>query len=108
MASLARFDGADKPQWQLSTSSCTLVPRKVTRWTVAFVRVDVAQPGNEDAAFGFSVSVFEDVAGKLTAWLPQDMGDSKGGALVIGDDALAQLVRSAAIAAYRRQMGGER
>jgi hypothetical protein len=108
MTSISRYDGADKPQWQLSASCCTLIPRKVTRWNVALVRVDVGPVGCDDAAFGFNVSVLEDVAGKLTARLPQDAGDSKGGALVIGDDGLAQLVRSAAIAAYRRHVGGDR
>jgi len=108
MTIVSRYNGADNPSWQLSASKCTLIPRKVTQWNVALIRVDVAQPGREDAAFGFNVSVREDVTGKLTAWLPQDTQDSKGGALVIGDDALAQLVRSAAIAAYRRQLGGDR
>ena len=108
MTTVSRYDGADKPQWQISASCCTLIPRKVTRWNVALVRVDVGPVGCDDAAFGFNVSVQEDVAGKLTARLPQDVHDSKGGALVIDDDALAELVRSAAITAYRRQLGGER
>ena len=108
MSTVSRYDGADNPQWQLSASCCTLIPRKVTRWNVALVRVDVGPVGCDDAAFGFNVSVLEDVAGKLTARLPQDVDDGKGGALVIDDDALAQLVRSAAIAAYRRQLGGDR
>ena len=107
MHTLAQSDGEFNSPWQISASKCTLLPRAVAGDWVALVRVDVALPGNDDAVFGYSVSIYENGSGDLTARLPEDVATTKGGALVI-DDELAHLVRGAAIAAYRRLVWGVR